>query len=439
MGLIKAGVGSVGGVLADTWREFFYCDADVLNENVLAAKGQKRTSERGRSSNTKRDENIISNGSVVAVNDGQCMIIVEQGEIVEVCAEPGEFVWDTSTEPSIFYGPLGTSIVDTFKRIGARFGFGGDTGKDQRVYYFNTKEIYGNKYGTSSPIPFRIVDANLGLDWDTTVRMNGEYSYKLVDPLIFYKNVCGNVEEPYTRDRIESQMKSELLTALQPALAQISEKGIRYAAIPAHTQDLAQALNEVLSEEWTQQRGIKVERFGINSISLPEDIEKQLSDRQMAQTMVDPRQAAAVTAAATADAMRTAAANENGAIGAFMGMGMANGMGGGAAAQMFQQGQGGAPVSPSAYPIAPDGGFGGGMGAVAGGVAGSAADVPAPTGEPVIPADMWTCSQCGTSNAGKFCQECGAKRPEVPQPWTCPQCGTANAGKFCSECGSPRS
>ena len=152
MGLLKAGAGAVGGVLADQWREFFYCDA--LDANTLAAKGQKRTSSRGRSSNTKGEDNIISNGSVIAVNEGQCMIIVEQGAVVEVCAEPGEFVFENSSEPSVFAGNLGESIKQSFETLGRRFTFGGDTGRDQRIYFFNTKEIIGNKYGTASPVPF---------------------------------------------------------------------------------------------------------------------------------------------------------------------------------------------------------------------------------------------------------------------------------------------
>ena len=242
MGLIQAAVGAAGGALADSWRDFFYCEA--LNENTLAAKGQKRTSDQGRSSNVRGESNIISDGSIIAVNEGQCMIIVESGEIVDVCAEPGKFVYDRSTEPSLFFGDLEDTIRATIDRIGERLAFGGDTGKDQRIYYFNTKEIYGNKYGTSSPIPFRIVDANLGLDLDVAVRLNGEYSYRIVDPLMFYKNVCGNVEDAFKRDRIDSQLKSELLTALQPALARISELGIRYSAIPAHTKELARILNE---------------------------------------------------------------------------------------------------------------------------------------------------------------------------------------------------
>mgnify|MGYP000956663062 FL=1 len=223
MGLLKAGVGAAGGVLADQWREYFYCEA--LDADTLVAKGEKRVGKRG--SNTKGENNVISDGSIVAVADGQCMMIVENGAVVDVCAEPGEFVYDTGTEPSVFSGKLGDMVKKSFEQVGRRFTFGGDAGKDQRIYYFNTKEIVGNKYGTASPVPFRVVDEKIGLDVDITVRCNGEYSYKLVDPLMFYKNVCGNVESAYTRDLIDSQLKSELLTALQPAFARISEMGIR--------------------------------------------------------------------------------------------------------------------------------------------------------------------------------------------------------------------
>ena len=273
MGLLRAGMGAVGGVLADSWREYFYCDS--LDANTLVVKGRKRVSAQGRSSNTRGEDNIISNGSVIAVNEGQYMIIVEQGAVVEACGEPGEFVFDSSTEPSLFFGEgssLGERIRASFERVGTRFSFGGDTGKDQRVYFFNAKEIVGNKYGTAAPVPFRVVDNNIGLDVDISVRCNGEYSYRIVDPLMFYKNVSGNVEQPYTRDKIDSQLKSELLTALQPAFARISAMGVRYSAVPAHTKELAQALNEELSESWGQMRGIEVAAFGVNSIvASPED------------------------------------------------------------------------------------------------------------------------------------------------------------------------
>ena len=236
MGLIKAAVGALGGTLADQWREYVYCDS--LPENVLAAKGKKRTSDK-RSSNTKGEDNILTNGSVIAVNEGQCMIVVDQGKVVELCAEAGEFIYDTSTEPSIFYGGLGKGLLNTFKTIGKRITFGGDTGKDQRVYYFNTKEILGNKYGTANPVPFRVVDRNIGLDIDIGIRCHGEYSYRITDPMLFYTNVCGNITADYTRDRLDGQLKAELMTALQPAFARISAQGVRYSALPGHTMEIA--------------------------------------------------------------------------------------------------------------------------------------------------------------------------------------------------------
>ena len=431
MGLIQAIAGAAGGVLADSWRDFFYCDA--LDENTLAVKGQKRTSDRGRSSNVRGESNIISDGSIIAVNEGQCMIIVESGEIVDVCAEPGQFVYDRSTEPSIFYGPLGEGIKATFERIGQRFTFGGDTGKDQRIYFFNTKEIYGNKYGTTSPIPFRIVDANIGLDFEPGVRMNGEYSYKLADPLLFYKNVCGNVEEPYKRDRLESQMKSELLLALQPSLARISAMGVRYSAVPAHVKELASILNEELSADWAEKRGITIVSFGVNSITMSEEDEERLKNLQTAAPLQNANMAGAYTAAAAGDAMRDAANNQNGSIGAFMGMGMAGGMGGQAAAGMFQQGAAQQPgfQPQSAYPVAEGGGYGAQPLAQQEAAAAAA------------PAEGWTCPQCGSVNGGNFCGQCGTAKPVPPEPeqpatWFCTNCGAENDANFCGQCGTPR-
>ena len=423
MGLLKAGVGAAGGVLADQWREYFYCEA--LDADTLVAKGEKRVGKRG--SNTKGENNVISDGSIVAVADGQCMMIVENGAVVDVCAEPGEFVYDTGTEPSVFSGKLGDMVKKSFEQVGRRFTFGGDAGKDQRIYYVNTKEIVGNKYGTASPVPFRVVDEKIGLDVDITVRCNGEYSYKLVDPLMFYKNVCGNVESAYTRDLIDSQLKSELLTALQPAFARISEMGIRYSAVPAHTRELADALNEELSHEWKERRGIEIAAFGVNTISAPEDQEQMIRDLQKAAVMANPAMAAANIASAQSDAMRTAAANPAGAAMGFMGMGMASGMGGMNAAQLFGQASQAqqAPAQASQAQQAPaqtqPAGAAGGVAAGTGTAAGAA----------------WTCS-CGAQNTGKFCGNCGSPKPEAAGPWFCTNCGTQNTGNFCSGCGSKR-
>ena len=405
MGLIKAALGSVGGVLADQWKEFFYCES--IPANVLVTKGQKRTGNR--SSNTKGSENIISNGSVIAIADGQAMIIVEQGKVVDICAEPGEYTYDMSTEPSIFAGNLGDSIKQSFATIGKRFTFSGDTGKDQRIYYFNTKELIGNKYGTPSSVPFRVVDERAGIDIDINVRCFGEYSYHICDPILFYTNVSGNVAAEYTRDNLDSQLKTELLTALQPAFAKISAMGIRYSALPGHTTEMADALNEVLSEKWSGLRGIEIVSFGVSSVKAEEEDEKMLKEMQRNAAFMDPTRAAAHLVGAQASAMQAAANNQGaGPAMAFMGMGMAQNMGGMNTANLYQMGQQ------------------------------QAAQQPAPAPAPAAPAG-WTCSCGQTGNQGKFCMGCGAAKPE-PQPvdsWKC-SCGATATGKFCTECGAPK-
>lgn len=319
MGLIKAGVGATGGTLADQWKEYFYCES--MSKDVLATKGQKQTSKR--SSNTKGNDNIISKGSIIAVADGQCMMIVEQGKIVEVCAEPGEFVYDSSTEPSVFCGSLGPGIKETFRTIGKRFTFGGDTAKDQRVYYFNTKELIDNKFGTPNPIPFRVVDGKIGLDIDVSVRCSGVYSYKITDPLLFYTNVCGNISGEYTREELDGQLKTEFISALQPAFGKLSDQELRPNQLVSHTAELENAMNTVLSEKWSTLRGLKVISIAMGSVTLPDEDAELIKQAQRNAIMRDPTMAAATLVGAQADAMKTAAANKAGAMTGFMGMGMA--------------------------------------------------------------------------------------------------------------------
>ena len=424
MGLIKAALGAAGGVMADQWLEYFYCDS--LPENVMAVKGQKRTS--GRSSNTRGSDNIISNGSVIAVADGQCMIIVDQGKVTEFCAEPGEFKYDASTEPSLFYGKLGKNILDTFKNIGKRFTFGGEAPKDQRVYYFNTKELIGNKYGTPSPVPFRVVDQRAGIDIDIAIRCFGEYSYRICDPILFYTNVCGNVSGDYTRDRLESQLKTELLTALQPAFAKISEQGIRYSALPGHTMEMADALNDVLSSKWRNLRGLEIVSFGVSSVKASEEDEAMLKELQRNAAFMDPTRAAAHLVGAQASAMQAAANNQNaGPAMAFMGMNMAGQAGGVNAQSLSQMG-----AQQQAAPAAAGWTCACGQSGITGKFCpncGKPKPAPAPA------AGSWTCS-CGATATGKFCPECGKPRP-ADTGWTC-SCGAVNKGKFCAECGKPK-
>ena len=430
MGLIKAALGSVGGVLADQWKEYFYCEA--MGKDVLMVKGQKRVS--GRSSNTKGGDNIISNGSVIAVADGQCMLIVEQGKVVDVCAEPGEYTYDMSTEPSIFTGDLKQSIKETFQMVGKRFTFGGEAPKDQRVYYFNTKELIDNKFGTPNPIPFRVVDRNIGLDVDVSVRCNGVYSYRIVDPLLFYTNVCGNVSTQYDREEIDGQLKTEFVSALQPAFAKISELQIRPSALPGHVEELTEALNASLTKKWGELRGLAVVSVAMNPVTLPEEDAEMIKQAQRMAIMRDPTMAAATLVGAQADAMKSAAANPNGAMMGFMGMNMAGAAGGMNAQNLFAMGQQQAAQQQAAAPApaAPAGwtctcGHGGNTGNFC---AACGAKKPAP-------AEGWTCSCGKAGNTGKFCAECGSPKPADAAGWTC-SCGAVNKGKFCAECGSPK-
>ena len=421
MGLIKAGLGALGGTLADQWKDFFVCE--YLPANVLAIKGEKRIGNR--SSNTKATDNIITTGSKILIADGQAMAIVDQGKIVEFSAEPGEFTYDASTEPTIFCGSFGEGLKESFRELGKRFTFGGEPAKDQRVYYFNTKELMGNKYGTANPVPFRVVDNNIGLDIDISIKCFGEYSYRVCDPMLFYKNVCGNVESAYTRSQIESQLKTELLTALQPAFAKISAMGVRYSALPGHTTEIAEALNEVLDAKWRKLRGLEIVSFGVSSVSASDEDEAMIKELQKTAVFRNPNMAAAYMVGAQGEAMKSAASNQGGAMMGFMGMGMAQQAGGMNANQLFQMGQ---QMPQQAAPAAD--GWKCACGATATGK--FCPECGAKKPEPAV---GWKCA-CGATATGKFCPECGAKKPEA-EGWIC-SCGAVNKGKFCPECGAKK-
>ena len=417
MGLIRAAISAVGGTMADQWKEFFICES--LDADVLAVKGQKRIGSR--SANKRGSDNLITSGSGIAVADGQCALIVEQGKIVEVCAEPGEYTYDASTEPTIFSGNLGSSLDQVFDVIGKRFTYGGDTGKDQRIYYINTKELIDNKFGTPNPVPFRVVDRNIGLDVDVAVRCSGVYSYRISNPLLFYANVCGNIEQEYRREELDHQLKTEFISALQPAFAKISDLEIRPNALPGHVTELCDAMNEALTGKWANTRGITVVSVAIGTIDLPKEDAEMIKQAQKTAILRDPMMAAATLTEAQAGAMKTAAGNSAGAMTGFMGMGMAAQNGGMNAQNLYQMGaemaqhnagQNQQNVSSQPHMTAPGKG-----------------------GEKEA-AGKWTCA-CGAVNEKewKFCQECGKERPQ--EGWIC-SCGAENKGKFCTECGKPR-
>ena len=402
MGLIKAGIGAVGGVLADQWKEFFTCDS--MPKEVLVKKGEKKTSSR--SSNTKGSDNVISDGSGLIVADGQCAIITDNGRVAEICAIPGEYTYNSRTEPSLFTGPLGESIKNTFKNIGKRFTYGGEPPKDQRVYYFNTKEILDNLFGTANPVPFRVVDSKAGVDIDVSIRCSGRYSYKIVDPILFYTNVCGNITGDYDRSELDSTLKTEFISKLQPAFGKMSDMELRPNQIVSHTTDLENAMNDLLSEKWGGLRGIRIVSIAIGSLTLPEEDQELIKQMQREAMYRDPTMAAAHITGAQGDAMRTAAGNTAGAMTGFMGMGMAMNAGGMNAQNLYAMG------------------------------AQQAAQAQQAQAQQAAAAGAWTCPTCGKQANGKFCTECGTKKPE--DGWTCPSCGKLNKGKFCVECGTKK-
>ncbi len=425
MGLIKAGFGALGGVLADQWKEFFTCDS--INEDVLIVKGRKNVS--GRSSNTKGSDNVITTGSGIVVADGQCMIIVDQGRVVEVCAEPGQFTYDASTEPSVFAGNLGDSLRATFRTIGSRFTFGGEAAKDQRVYYFNTKEILNNKFGTRAPIPFRvIIDPKRDIDYEITLRGNGMYTFRIVDPLLFYTNLAGNISDEYRKENILEQLNADFLNALQPAFAKLSEMGVRYSAIPAHTAELSNEINTALASTWVNTRGVRVENISFNSLNAPKEDEDEIQRIKKSIIMSDPMLAGGYQTAGMTDAAMNAANNPGGAVNAFMGMGMAGNMMGNTA-QLFQQGMAQQQYQAQQTQTAAD------SWQCACGNTASGNFCPNCGNKKPAPASSWKCS-CGMDANGNFCPNCGSKKPESNN-WTC-SCGTVNQGNFCSNCGNRR-
>ncbi len=400
MGLIKAALNAVGGNLADQYKEYIYCDA--LPNDVLAVKGHKRVGSRGTN---KGDDNVITDGSAIAVNEGQCALIVVDGKVSEVAAEAGVFEFKSALSPSVFSGNLGDSLLNTLKDIGSRITYGGQAGHDQRVYYINMKEIMGNRYGTVNPIPFRVVDNNIGLDVDVSLRCNGEYSYRITNPVLFYTNVCGNFGDAYYRSSLDSMLKAEIVTALQPALAKISEQGVRPSMLPGKAMEISEALNEVLSKKWGEARGIVVASFAMNPPTLPKEDQEMITDLQRTAVYRNGNMAGAALVDAQAKAMQTAAGNQGGAMMGFMGMNMAQQQGGLNAQSMFQMGAQQAQQQAAAVPQAA-----------------------AQTG--------WKC-ECGATNTGKFCANCGKPQPAQAEGWTC-SCGAVNKGKFCMECGKPR-
>ncbi|MGL4588701.1 MAG: SPFH domain-containing protein [Mycoplasmatales bacterium] len=415
MGLIKAAVSGIGSTLGDQWLEYYNCEA--MDEKVVIKKAVKIVNG---GSNTDGSPDVISQGSIISVNEGQAMMIVQDGMILEFSAEPGVFEFDNEAEPSIFVGSFGEGIIQTFKTFARRFKFGGDAGRNTRIYYFNLKELFGNKFGTPTPIPYADpVYQNIN------IRFNGTLSLKLADPILFYKSIAGNVSDEFEINELWSeQLFYEFNMNLNQGLAKIAAAGTKFNQIMASTNELVNSLNEVLYSTWGQKRGLKIETIAIGSVTLdPADKEKvdKYDDMRL---MADPMNAAGRMTSAAANAMENAAANENGAMMGFAGFNMAAGAATTNAAQFQQMAQANQQEKQNSVET--------GWTCTCGMInTGKFCTECGKQNE-----EAWMCT-CGTNNTGKFCTECGKQNENVINQWSC-ECGTQNTGKFCTECGQPQ-
>ena len=389
MGLIKAITDSAFSYIGDLWEDYIYCDS--LDSDTLVKKGKARRSGGG---GNRADENVITDGSRIAVNPGQTLIIVEDGRIIDFTAEEGGYEYQNGTQPSMFCGSFGESLKISFKSIQKRFAFGGLPGCDQRVYFVNTKEIMNNRFGFGN-VPYR--DG----EFDLTVLLQGFgiYSFRITDPIRFYTNVCGNVSDSFSNSAIQSQLKTELQNAMLPVLGRLAENGVRYDEVPRRTEEILSLLREQLNNRWYNDRGIEIHTMAFSSI-LPDDesIEKIRELQESRVYSGNRMMLGARVGAAQANAMESAAENPSGAVNGFMGMGMAQQSGGVNVSELMKE---------------------------------PPKQVSRDTDE-----DNWTCV-CGMLNTMAFCPKCGSKRPEALKCSSCGYTFPENASEyaFCPKCG----
>lgn len=397
MGLIRAAFSAGKSVLADQWKEYFA--VPEMTGEQLIVKGRKQTK-----GNNKGGDEIISNGSAIAVGEGQVALIVEDGRIVEFCAEAGRFIWDQSSEPSMFCGDFFKGLADSFKKMGERFTFGGDRAKSQRVYYVNTKEIMENKFGTTTPMVYDDPYYKTAL----YIRYFGQYSFRIVDPIVFFTSVVGSVKESYTKDMLLNMCRDEFMTALDTALSRLASDGIKFSQIPLKQREIAAYMSETLDDEWRMRRGMDVVSVAIAKVTPDEKSRERIEQFDTNVMHSNTGAMAGGLAYAQMQAMQKAAENPNGAMNGFMGIGMMNGFMGNAA-----QSQG--TLLDTAAKLETE-----------------------KQNSAKTPDNSWKCS-CGNVNSGKFCPNCGSKKPDpVPNGfWQC-SCGNVNSGKFCPNCGSKK-
>ncbi len=397
MGIIRAALGAIGGVLADSYLEAIEC-VD-MSDTTVYARGSRVHGSDSRYTNKKGTEDIVSDGSIIHVGENQFMLLVDGGKVVDYSAEPGYYKVSNSSTPSLFNGQFGASLKDIWERI----KFGGTPSAAQRVYYINLQEIKGIKFGTPNPLNYfdNFYNAELFM------RAFGTYSIKIVNPLLFYAEAIPRVSDKVDINDINEQYLSEFLDALQSAMNQMSVDGIRISHVTAKSRELSKYMSDVLDDEWKLKRGMEVQSVGIANISYDDQSKELINMRNKGAMMGDPNIREGFVQSTVAEGINAAGSNTNGAATAFMGMGMGMNTAGSFMGAASASNQASMQAQAAAQQAA----------------AQNAA------------ANTWKCS-CGADNTGKFCAECGAKKPETAN-WKC-TCGADNTGKFCSECGAKK-
>lgn len=422
MGIIKAVANAIGGGFADQWLEVYEAndmgEHTVFTDGVLIRKGQ----------NTKGTGNTISNGSIIHVYDNQFMMLVDGGKVVDYTAEPGYYKVDNSSMPSLFNGELGETVKETFSRI----KYGGQTPTAQKVFFVNLQEIKGIKFGTRNPINYfdNFYNAELFL------RAHGTYSVKITNPLQFYAEVIPRNKDRVNFEEVGDQYISEFLEALQAAINQMSADGTRISYVTSKAMELGKYMQDILDEDWTQLRGMEIQKVGIASVSYDEESQKLINMRnEGAMLGSDFNVMRGMAVKNLTEGVRDAGSNAAGAMNGFMGVGM--GMN---AMNQTLSGLGAMQTPADMQRMGmQQGGMNQGMGGMNAGMQQNGVNpgMQVETANPGMAQGAgWTC-ECGHVNTGKFCSECGKPMPApAASEWTC-ECGHVNTGKFCSECGKP--
>lgn len=379
MGLIKSSISAIGGTLHDQWKEVISCDN--MNNDILMKK-------------VMTDSGVITKNSLIRVMPGQCAVIMQNGKVIDATADEGDYIFDESASPSFFAGDFG----DVFKEMWERFKYEGGSPNNQCVFYFNTKEIMDNKFGTASPIPFQdwshpVPNQITGgiLPLSVKVKCYGKFTFRISNPSLFMSNIAGTASV-YTKEEITEQIRTEVMSVFQNILNELGTEKYKVPVLelPSQTDEIKQMMDEKVYDEALRSRGISIITFSVESVTIDEKSEEYINNYILG---ANANMQQGTLTGAYAEAIKNAANNPNGSTNGFVGIGMMNMASGGAFGTINQNNT-----------------------------------------NKVQDNNEWVCSNCGKLNKGKFCLRCGNSMPGLKKCTKCGKMIEENA-EYCPECG----